>query len=86
MKKLKFEDMEGKMNDDRNIAFVKIKDKENAQQVTINLKQLTQIGRLSAILEKLGFDTVTITVENNNPLLIGKKDIGIAISAIEEES
>jgi len=86
VKKLKFEDMEGKMNDDRNIAFVKIKDKENAQQVTINLKQLTQIGRLSAILEKLGFDTVTITVENNNPLLIGKKDIGIAISAIEEES
>ena len=74
------------MNDYRNIAFVKIKDKENAQQVTINLKQLTQIGRLSAILEKLGFDTVTITVENNNPLLIGKKDIGIAISAIEEES
>jgi len=85
VKKLKFEkDMEGKMNDDRNIAFTRITDKENAQQVTINLKQLTQIGRLSAILEKLGFDTVTITVENNNPLLIGKKDIGILIAAMEE--
>jgi len=81
---MKFEDMEGKRNADSTVGFVKITDKENAQQVTINLKQLTQIGRLSAILEKLGFDTVTITVENNNPLLIGKKDIGIAIAAMEE--
>lgn len=81
---MKFEDMEGTTNKSMSVAFVKITKLEKAQQTTISLKELMHIGRLCEVLEKLGFETVTITVEKDMPLLIGKRNIGIAISARED--
>jgi len=82
---VEFEEMTGKINRDLTVGFVKIKDLGDAQQTTVSLRTLMHIGRLCEVLEKLGFETVTITVEKDRPMLIGKKDIGIVIANVEEE-
>ncbi len=66
-------------------GFVVIEDLENAQQVTVDAKKLAVMLRIVQQLEKLGFDKITITVENNNPIVIGGRRIGIALVPTLEE-
>lgn len=77
---MKFEETTGKMNEDRTVTFVKLVDRENAQSTTLSLKDLKYIGDLANVLSKLGYETVTITVEDDQPILVGKKDIGILVA------
>ena len=66
-------------------GFVKILKLENAQQVTLDSDQLTKLLKLAKDLKEIGFEEITITVEANQPLIIGGKNIGIALVPLIEE-
>ena len=61
-------------------GFVVIEDLENAQQVCVDAQKLITVLRIVQQLAKLGFEDIIITVEKNNPLIIGGKQIGIGIA------
>ena len=73
------------MNRAQTVGFVEIKDLGDAQQVTIEAEKMAKIGKLIETLVKLGYEKITITVEKDNPLIIGGKSVGIAIAPIIEE-
>ena len=66
-------------------GFVKILKLENAQQVTLDTKQFVKLLKLAKDLKEIGFEEITITVETNQPLIIGGKNIGIALVPLIEE-
>ena len=68
------------LNHDKTLGFVKIEEKGKAQQTTVSTKTLAKAVKFLADLENLGFETVTLTVENDQPLVIGGKVLGIGIA------
>jgi len=61
-------------------GFVKIAKLENAQQATFNIEYLEQLLKTVTTLKNAGFETLTITLETDSPLVIGGKNIGLALS------
>lgn len=70
---------------DKMMGFVSITDLEDAQQVTVSVKTLMHMGRLSEVLEKLGFEEIVITVEKNNPIILGGDTSGIGVATEKTE-
>lgn len=73
------------MSADHTMGFITITELENAQQVTVSVRKMMHMGRLAEVLEKLGFEDITITVETNNPLILGGKSSGIGIAPVITE-
>jgi len=69
-----------KISPDRTTGFVVIEDLENAQQVCIDGQKLINVLKIVQQLVKLGFEDIIITVENDNPIVIGGKRMGIGIA------
>jgi len=61
-------------------GFVKIKNLENAQQATFNIEYLEQLLKTVTTLKKAGFEKLVITLETDSPIIIGGKNIGLALS------
>jgi hypothetical protein len=78
---LKFEGSE--MTSGREMGFVRITQKGNAQQVRINIDWLAKVAKFLATLKDVGFDSVVLTVQEGKPLIIGGKEIGIGIAPKE---
>lgn len=66
------------------MGIVKIKEKENAQQVMISIEMLERIGDLAKVLKKMKVEDVIITVEKNYPIVIGWKDGGFAYAPMQD--
>lgn len=71
------------MTSGRNIGFVKITSKGKAQQVRINIEWLSKVAKFLATLKDVGFESVVVTVQEGQPLIIGGKEIGIGIAPRE---
>jgi len=71
---------EAYMTSEHMIGFVKIEDLGDAQQVKVSTNLLAKVVRLLASLEKTGFEEIIITVEKDQPIVFGGKNIGIAIA------
>lgn len=75
----------GILNLSQTAGFVTIEDKGNAQQATFNIEPLKELSNILRTLERLGFNKITLTLEDDNPLIIGTKTIGIALAGIVEQ-
>jgi len=68
------------MNPITTTGFVKIAKLENAQQATFNIEYLEQLLKIVTTLKKAGFEKLVITLETDSPIIIGGKNIGLALS------
>jgi len=73
------------ITEDRVIGFVHITNKGKAQQVTVNIKLLSKATKFLESLANMGFEKVTVTVQDNKPLILGGKQIGLGIAPTMEE-
>jgi hypothetical protein len=73
------------LNSDRVMGFVRITKLGKAQQVTVSTKLLGKVTKFLAELEKMGFENVTVTVQNGKAIILGGKEIGIGISPCQED-
>jgi len=75
----------GEFSTDRLKGFVKILKLENAQQVTLDSEQLIKLLKLAKDLKEIDFEEITLTVEKDQPIVIGGKTFGIALAPLIRE-
>jgi hypothetical protein len=67
-------------SEDLTTGFVRIAKKGKAQQTIIEIERFKELSKILGALYNLGIKEVVVTVENDSPLVIGSKTIGLAIA------
>jgi len=79
--------LEGKdINPNSTSGFVRIIKLDKAQQITLDINLFSKLVKLVKDLKDLGFSEITLTVEANQPLIIGGKKIGLALAPVYTEN
>jgi len=73
------------MNTAYDTAFCKISNLENAVQINLDAEKIINMGKLAGILAKMGYDTLTVSIDENK-LVLGKGDIGIVVAGRVEDN